>query len=369
MLARTIPRPRPAMETALQTLGGDFSAATVVVGAAANFIVVLPGANANGLTGVLGGADATLFGLDALAQLFPGTAALSISDALDRILALDSSWYWLTLDPEIEDDDANMYETARAVAAWVAPRRLSLLLGSRELQALVTDDSTSLMALLRGLSYSRVVPIWSRHNDFKPVSYAAFWSSIDFQGTQTQRSPKFVQLPGCAADSLTTAQEDELRRKRVNFYRNYSGTALVAEGTTFGPGMDWVDNRYFADWISNAIQTDIFNLLVNSNKIPNTVDGVASIKNVIAGVCEQGVQNGGIATATRVSEALAAEIRAVTGNYQFDGELSNGWLAYAGLISSLSQAQRDARQTVAFYVWFKLAGAVHSVNVALTFEN
>ena len=117
----------------------------------------------------------------------------------------------------------------------------------------------------------------------------------------------------------------------------------------------------------NAVQTDVFNLLTTSNKLPNTIDGVAAIKNVITDVCEQGVQNGGIAPGV-TSEALSAEIRSVTGNRNFDGNLNNGFLVHAGNPAALSQTQRDDRTTVAFSVWVKLSSAIHELEINLTFE-
>ena len=146
------------------------------------------------------------------------------------------------------------------------------------------------------------------------------------------------------------------------------GTSIIAsDGTTFGPGKRYIDARYFIDWMVDAIQTDVFNLFNTSNKLPNTIDGVAAIKNVISDVCEQGVQNGGIAPGV-TSEALSAEIRSVTGNRNFDGTLNNGYLVHAGNPAALTQSQRDERDTVAFNVWVKLSGAIHNVVVNLTFE-
>ena len=85
-------------------------------------------------------------------------------------------------------------------------------------------------------------------------------------------------------------------------------------------------------------------------------------------MCEQGVLNGGIAPG-QVSEALAADIRQATGNVSFDGFLSAGYLVHIGSVAAQPQADREARKSPPVRGWLKGSGAVHSIDVRLTFTN
>lgn len=369
-----------AIETAVRALDGYSASVEVDVQQAAarsgvgRFIMKIPVDDISLTVPVFTGNTAGLIGLDGDgspaagqggAVHYPGLGVETFTNSLDRIVGLDDSAYWLTLDPALEESEIE----ALAAASWINARDSGfLLLGSSDVDVFIPGETDSIPARLRALEYDRVAVLWSAKQDYKAVSLAARFSSVDFGAAATQLTAKFKTLPGTAADSLTTAQENELDRKRVNYYVPVRGTSIIAsDGTTLGSGKRYIDTRYFVDWMVDAIETDVLNLFITSGLLPNTTDGVAAIRNVISAVCEQGVQNGGIAPGT-ASEAMSAEIRQVTGNRNFDGALNNGYLVHASNPAALSQSERDARTTVAFNVWVKLSGAIHAINVNLVFE-
>ena len=357
------------MAAAIQALPNFSSSVEVVLqtaGAVNRIVVKVPISDVAFFLSGFVGIDAATLGLDsAAATMYDGVPAETIRASLDRVYGLDDSGYWLTLAPAIEDDQTDVL----AAASWANSNQVQLIVSSNDPDTLTANETSSTLAMLRALEYDRVTGIYSASQDYKAVSLAGRLSSVNFQGAASHLTAKFKALPGTAPDPLTRVQEEELLRKRVNFYTTVRAANIIAsDGTTFGPGKRYIDGQYFIDWMIDAIQVEVFNLLTSGNKIPNTVDGIASIKNVIAGVCEQGVENGGIAPGT-ASEGLAAEIRNVTGNRNFDGELNNGYLIYAGNPASLTLTQRTERDTVPFNVWVKLAGAIHNLEISLAFEN
>ena len=114
---------------------------------------------------------------------------------------------------------------------------------------------------------------------------------------------------------------------------------------------------FWLDWFVDAVQTNVYNLLRQSpTKVPQTNIGVTAIKNVIEDACRAGVRNGGIAPG-QVSEALILDIQQTTGNQDFDGFLTNGFLVHAGSLADQSQSDRNQRFSPPFRVWFKRCGS------------
>ena len=293
-----------------------------------------------------------------------GHATETIEEGMSAIGAQDDSWYFVALDSGI-----TVAIDLLALSRWVQEaNNYMLALDVAGDSVLVQGESTSLAAQIAVLEPERTFLVWSRTSDHKALSLAGRLSTVNFDGQNTLITAKFKSLPGTVPDVLTTAQKEELDRKRVGYYTRFGPDAIFAEGHTLKPGV-WIDSRYWLDWITNAIQTEVYNLLrQHPTRVPQTDSGIASITATIERVCEAGRRNGGIAPG-RVSEALAHDIRLATGNRDFDGALTLGYLVSVGSIADQLQANRDARMAPRISVWLKASGAVHSAEVRLIFTN
>ena len=301
--------------------------------------------------------------VDAGAQYTAGHGSETILEALDALRLVDEDWYFLALENGIVD-------TVRVldVAAWVGTQPRMLALDTAQAEVLTAGESGSYAAQLAALDYDRTFLVWSATQDYKALSLAARFSSVNFAAPHALITGKFKDLRGTLPDSLTPTEKAELDRKRLNHYSPFGGDSIVAEGWTLAPGV-WIDVRYWLDWLVNATQVAVYNLLRQSPaRVPQTEAGMAAIQAVVERVCEQGVLNGGIAPG-QVSEALAADIRQATGNMNFDGFLSGGYLVHIGSLAAQPQADREARKSPPVRVWLKGSGAVHAIDVDLTFTN
>jgi len=345
------------IQTAMRAVRfGATATATVVSGA---LVVTSPQAQSIG-TGFTNSATARALGLFGQSvQVFDGLAAETPVQALSRIETEDDSWYYVALDPAIYDTSAVV-----DIANWVNARVNYLAQDSTQGSALTTGETTSFLAQVSALGQQRAFGVWSASADHKALSLAGRMGSVDFERPGSATTAKFRQLPGTTPDVLTTAQQDELRRKRVNFYTEQHGAAIVAEGTAYD---GWIDERIWLDWFVNRMRMSIFSQLVGSRRIPQTDDGMAALLDGVIGVCEIGVNSGFIAPGN-VSPALAAEITLATGNADFDGFLSTGYLVYAPPIAEQSLADRQARVSPPINVWVKGGGALHRVDIAILFE-
>ncbi len=306
---------------------------------------------------------AGVLGLDAAsgAVVKAGSQAETIAAALDAISDLDDSFYFIALEAELNDT-----ATMLGVSAWAGANPVMFSAESNEDAVLTTQESASVAAQMAALESPRTFLTWSKTADYKALSVAGRFSSVNFASPGSLITGKFKTLPGVLSDSLTATQKAELDRKHINHYSPYGGDNIFAEGYTLQPGT-WIDIRYWIDWFVNAVQTDVYNLLRSSPRIPQTIPGLAAVEQVIEGACRQGVANGGIAPGV-VSAGLSADIKQSTGDEEFDGTLSTGYLIHVGALSAQSQAERESRASPPFRVWLKGGGAIHFADIDLTFE-
>ena len=289
-----------------------------------------------------------------------GQASETIEDAMDAISGLDDGWYFVTVDPSITTG-ADLLSLSR----WVQTKAHMLALDVMDEGVLTPNESTSLAAQLSALEQQRTFLVWSRTRDSKALSLAGRLSSVNFDGEDTLITPKFKSLPSTVSDIVTTAQKKELDRKWVGYYTRFGPDAIFAEGWT--QSGDWIDVRYWLDWIISAIQDEVYNLLrQHPTRVPQTAEGLASIEAAIERVCEAGRRNGGIAPG-RVSEAVANDIRLAINNPDFDGFLTRGYLVVVGSIADQLEQDRNARKAPPARVWITGSGAMHSATIILTF--
>lgn len=289
------------------------------------------------------------------------TVPETIEEALDAMVASDGTFYFITHDQNIQDTT-----DADAIAAWTEPLEFMYCPDSVDFATLI--ESNSVFTRLSGLEYERTMGTWSKVNDYKGVSAAARFSSVNFDARNSVITMNLKDLPGTTADDLTAPEVQTLKGLRSNIYINRDGIPGYEEGYTFDPDV-WSDVRYWLDWFINAVRVYTYNALKTTpTKVPQTEDGMNVIKEAITLVCEQGKANGGIAGGL-LSPVLAADVRTVTGNASFDGTLADGYLVFSPPISTLSQNDRNQRKTVPTYVWLKGSGAIHNLDIIIKFEN
>ena len=289
-------------------------------------------------------------------------ADLNIADAFTRILSDDASWHWVGVDASITDDIAlELLSSTVQATGHLCMATLDVV----DPQAIVTNDTISLAATLVNLQQDRVHQIYSARRDGKALSLAGRMSSVDFEGVQTLINPQGKSLPGTTPDNLSLTQVAELRRKRCNYYTRYGDTPIYSEGWTTHNGT-WLDVKYFLNWLTNDIQTRLFNLVtLHPTRLPQTESGLASIQAECERACEQGVRNGALAPRRKVSEAITGQIRDALGNPEFDGVLTPGYLVHIPHINTLSEARRAARRAPSVSIWLAGSGAINYVTVNL----
>ena len=300
-----------------------------------------------------------------LASIHQGVEAETVPNALSRLLALSTDWYFVTVDSDFTDDEKT------AVKDWVEARAFMFAAESSDTQALVTGENTSLFAQFDTDQVARTFGDWTPSTDpYLAVSSVARLSSVNFNQSNSLINPAFKSRPGitpAARSILGPTQRVELDRKRVNYFTEFGTDASYQTGAIFKTGV-WQDVRYWLDWFVNAVRVAEYNLLRASVRVPQTDQGHTAILNAITSVCLEGINNGGIAPG-QLSDALTLDVQQATGVSDFDGFLTNGYLIYYTDLTLQSQTDRDNREASPFRVWLKGSGAINSIDIAVTFEN
>lgn len=297
-------------------------------------------------------------------ELYYSTQPETVKDALDACEDSDGTFYFITTDKTVNDttdsdDVADWVETAETEYQYSAD--------SVDIAALSESDST--FKRMYDDQVERSFGTWSKTADYKGVSAAGRLSSINFTGSNTLITMFLKDLPRTDVDKTLSANDvEKLKNQRINRYVERSGSPGYEDGFNFKDGV-WTDARYFLDWFVNAVRVENYNLLKQTpTHVPQTDGGMAQIVEATNDVCIQSVNNGGLAGGV-LSAALTADVKDKTGNQDFDGVLANGYLVYADPITSLSQTQRNNRESSQTYVWLKSSSAIHNIEIAIVFEN
>jgi hypothetical protein len=134
--------------------------------------------------------------------------------------------------------------------------------------------------------------------------------------------------------------------------------ATMANGTFF-------DIILFSDMLANQLQTQAVNLLRSVPALPITDSGVNQMRAALAVACAQSQQIGFIApTGTWLGNNIGTGSAAITTGQV----LPNGYYLYAPAVSTLTQAQRGARQLPPFTIPIILAEAAQSLVITATLQ-
>lgn len=282
-----------------------------------------------------------------------GIAAETLVDAVEALADKSGDWYAAVVLPTTATDSA-IVTAAQTIEGYNKKRIIGRTITSTTV--LDPNYTTDLGSLLHTANLTRA---WCQYSA-DPYAVCSFFgraATVDFTGSKTTITMNFKTEPGVAAETLSETQVGALRSKRCNVFVNYDNdTAIIQEGVM--SAQLFFDERHGLDWLENAIQTAVWNLLyTSSTKIPQTDAGTTQIVAEIEKVLAQAVNNGLVAPGVWNADGFGALSRGDT--------LSKGWYVYAPPVASQSQADREARKSVPIQIAVKLAGAVHSVNATI----
>lgn len=272
------------------------------------------------------------------------TVTETIAETMAAIVKYDNDWYgWALAD--------RTPATILAAAAWTESVRKLFGTAIAEAGAYDPDVTTDTGYLLYNDNYYRT--FWFYHEkaatDFPECAVFARCFAV-LPGGEAWALKK---LAGVTTDPLTETQYIAITKKNGNTFERFRNISITQNGRVAAG--EWIDVIRFRDWLQEEITVNVFNLLINRDKVPYTDDGIALIEARIRQALELGQRRGGIAPT----------------EYDEDGNENLGFTIEVPLASSISANQKASRVLTDVKFTARLAGAIHVVEIygSLTYEN
>lgn len=350
------------IQTAL--VAGGATGARVIWGGVNKRFDVISGTT--GTTSSVGYATANTAGTDVSGLLglvtgrastpVPGFAAESLAQCITKIADVSNQWYAAivcTATPPAMSD----HIAAAGIIEGLARKRMYGIT-TQDTACLDATRSDDICSQMMALGYNRTFIQYSSSSPYAVCSMIGRAATVDFNANNTTITLKFKGEPGIVAENLPESQYEALQAKNGNCYTAYNNGVAILEQGVMASGY-FFDVIQGTDWYTNYVQTNLFNALVQApTKIPQTDPGMNILKSVMDASAEQAVTNGLVAPGQWNLPGFGQLA-------QFD-HLDLGYYTYAPPIDKQPQALREKRVSVAFQQALKLAGAVHSVPLAIT---
>ncbi len=305
--------------------------------------VVTAATTASALTITKKGEIAFALTVSSMLSATSGTVTETVPETMTAITKSDNDWYGIAFTSRVQAD-------ILAMAAWTEAHRKIYGTAIVEAGAKDADVTTDTGYLLQQNNYFRTH--WWYHSeagaDFPECAITARCFAID-PGGETWALKK---LAGVLTDNLTETEYNAIIKKNGNTFEKFRNVSITQNGKTAAG--EWIDVIRFRDWLQEEITVNIFNTLINSDKVPYTDAGISIIENQIRAALDLGKKRGGIAP----------------DEFDEDGSTNLGYTVEVPLASEISANTKASRILEDVRFTARLAGAIHVVNVkgGLTYE-
>jgi hypothetical protein len=282
-----------------------------------------------------------------------GKALETISDSLDSLHDISQAWYGFTFTAELLEADL------KEAAAWAEARTKVFGFTTKASNVLDSSVTTDIGSWMKSNLYNRTFWVWDDNDSYMIISAFARAFTVNFNEQNSTITLKFKQLPGTTPSDLTETQRLAIVGKKGNYYTTFGDSIMLAEG--WMSSGQFFDERHGLDWLQNAIETNVFGyLLTRTTKVPQTDKGVAAIVSQVESALYEAVRNGLLAPGQWNGFDLG---EVTSGDY-----LAKGFYVYAQPVRDQNQSDREQRKAPPIQAICKGAGAIHFVDVTVTFE-
>lgn len=298
----------------------------------------------------------------------------TVNEAVSRILTdFGRSFYGLTLAVKAEVSDNDYLEIAQSIEAASASHIFGITLTDPDLPDTsyldegnddIGDSDADLASKLKSGKHERTFMAYAtyvegdsayRLNPYLAASIMGRAFTVDFTGSNTTITLKFKQAPSIQPTDLTETQATNLEQRNINVYAIYENDTYIIEQGVMASGT-FIDERHGLDWLQNAIETEIYNALYQSQtKIGQIDDDMNLLVAADEKALIQAKNNKLIGPGVWNSDGF--------GDLKAGDTLPNGYYIYNQSVNEQSQSDREARKGTLIQNAIKLVGAVHSQDV------
>lgn len=280
----------------------------------------------------------------------------SISDALNKLENVYQNWYgayFTVLSTKQDLVTANQW----CVAA-MSPKVVGYTATCDSDLEWEEDNVLKVIAQMPG---SRLMAQFNKTGqDHAGAALLALALNTDWNATNSAKTVKFKQQKTVQSDdSITLMDAMKAERLGLNFYTDYDGVPMLAQGMMIGG--QFIDEVVGLDAYIDSVQKQAFSVLqTNPTKIPQTDKGQAVLIGALNVVGQEFVRNGFIAPGVWRGNAV--------GELEWGDSVEKGYYFYSDSYDLQSPADREARKAMPIMCALKLAGAIHSVDILIQFN-
>lgn len=279
----------------------------------------------------------------------------SITEAMDKLFNTTQGFYGIYSSTILNDDELLDIES------WAVSAQNPCVVGytiTRESQLQNTD--TNIIKKIAKKDSGRFFAIYNNTGDeHAGLEFLAQAVNTNWEGSNTAKTLKFKQLKTAGSDDKITLNEAEKCDKLgINYYTDYDGVNMTAEGVALGGR--FIDEVVGLDAFNDRVQKEVFSVLKSAIKIPQTDKGQVRLISAVKRVCELFRANGFIAEGEWRGDPV--------GNLESGVFLDQGYYIFSPSYNTQLQTDREARKSMPISVALKLAGAIHSVDILINYN-
>ncbi|CAN7389291.1 DUF3383 family protein [Neorhizobium sp. LjRoot104] len=272
---------------------------------------------------------------------------------LDLLEAYDNDWYFLTIAANLRDVAATA-----AILTWTQARNKLAIVDSNDEETTDPADTTSLAAANKG-NFDRAGVFFHSNTALYPAaSLAGYMQTRDFDDAGTAYTAAFKNLPGIAADNISSADltavtgftpgegQSESAGHMANAYIDIGGRNFTVYGSTLTANV-FLDEIHATDWIIARTEEEALGIMLNNARIPFDDGGMQMLAGSVRTVMQVAGRAG----------LIAMDINQETGEYEAAVEIT------VPSVFSVPESQRKARIAPAIQCRFRYAGAVHYTTI------
>ena len=267
-----------------------------------------------------------------------------IADTMNAVMTSDSDFYGIVLASRDKDD-------IMAMAEWVETQTKLFGTSTAEQGAKDSETDTDLLSMLKAKNYYRTFAFYHELADSEYLEAGVMARCFAIEpGGETWANKV---LSGLTADNLTETEYLAISGKNGNTFETFRNKSITQNGKVAGD--EWIDVIRFRDWLQEEITVNVFNLLINSDKVPYTDAGIALVENQIRQALLLGQRRGGIAPT----------------EYDEDNNENLGFTIEMPLAANIPANTKAQRLLEDVNFTARLAGAIHVVEItgSFTYEN
>lgn len=242
-----------------------------------------------------------------------------------------------------------------ALAAYAESTTPATLLFYTTSDAAVKAGTTgNLCAVLQAAAYQRAIGQYSTYADAAVaiMGYAcgSISESVDLY---------FKDEVGVTPDDLGTSVVQTLQNENCNYLETYNNSYVKFRSGVMANGSHF-DDISGLDQLKSDIELSVADLIASSGKVPLTDTGMSQITTVVAAACAKAYSRGFIGAGVWAGPTV---LNLATGT-----ALANGYSVQVASVSSLTVAERSARQAPKIYVCIIRAESAESFYFAINVQ-